>query len=207
MADAEYEQYKRESRLWWTDVLVTAVLVGAGLDDIGGGLTTVFANHWVAESLASMTPVCNDTANALADDTVRLGVVAWGSARLSYGIVLFAVGFYRSYIYSTFLPLNMMYGGVVRLVIVAALIGQGVGIAGAAMLQPLSRSLLMGWPAFVRLSLFGAAFIASFFIYEQTPWYKAAHAGYPQPEPGIREARRGVFSETRGPRQGGLLRS
>ena len=208
MADAEYENYKRESRLWWTDVLVTGVLIGGGVDDIGAGLTSVFANQWVAGSLAGMTPVCNETGGAspLADDTVRLGVVAWGSARVTYGIVLFAVGFYRSYIYSTFLPLNMMYGGMVRLVIVASLIGQGVGLGGASTLSPLSHNLLMGWAALVRLGLFGAAFLASFFIYEQTPWYKAAHEGYRQPEPGIREARRGVFAATTGPRQGGLLR-
>jgi len=207
--DAEYQRYKRETRLWWTDVLVTFVLVGSGIDDVGGGLTTVFASPWVAGSLAGMTPVCNATGGAspLADDTVRLGVVAFGAQRLASGILTLAVGFYRAYIYSTFLPLNMMYGGVVRLVLVAGLLGQGVGMVGALLLEPLSRNLVLGWPSFVRLGLYVSAFLASFFIYEQTPWYMAAHAGYPQPEPTIREARRGVvFAPAAGPRQGGLLR-
>lgn len=218
MADADYKTWQREQRLWWTDVLVTLVLLGTGIDDVGGGLTTVFASPWVTGTLAGMTPVCNMTwydggmlvADRSADDTVRLGVIAWGGARVSAGIVRFAVGFYRSYIYSTYLPLNMMYGGVVRLVIVTAILGEGVSMVAAGVLvEPRSRSLLLGWPAWTRLCTLGAALLASFFIYEQTPWYLAAHAGYPQPEPTIREARRGVFEPTEpvnGPRRGGLLR-
>jgi len=207
MADAEYKNWQREQRLWWTDVLVTLVILGTAIDDIGGGLTTVFSSAWVTGSIASMTPVCNGTDVKAADDTVRLGVIAWGGARVSCGIVRFAVGFYRSYIYSTYLPRNMMYGGMVRLVIVSAILGEGMAMLGAAfMIDPLSRSLLLGWPQWVRFGAFAAAFLASFFIYEQTPWYKAAHEGYPQPEPSVREARRGVFQAAAGPRSGGLLR-
>ena len=210
MADAEYKTWQREQRLWWTDALVTFVLLGTGIDDIGGGLVTVFASPWVTGTVASMTPVCNGTASSLADDTVRLGVVAWGGARVNAGIVRFAVGFYRSYIYSTYLPLNMMYGGVVRLVVVAAVIGEGVAMFAAGFLvEPSSRSLLLGWPAWIRLTALLAALLSSFFIYEQTPWYKAAHVGYPQPPPSVREAQRGVFQpadSVTGPRSGGLLR-
>lgn len=199
--DPDYKKWQRETRLWWTDILVTLVLVGAGIDDIVGGMVTVWTPTWVAGSLLGLTPVCNATMHdATADDTVRLAMVAWGGARVAFGVVLFAVGFYRTYTYSTYLPLNMMYGGVVRLVLVSTFVGQGVAMLGALRLS-VSSPLFLGWLSSIRLGMIAVAIAASFCIYEQTPWYQSAHEGYPQPEPQLAEARRGIF-----PRQGGLLR-
>ena len=202
MADAEYKNWQREQRLWWTDVLVTLVIVSTGIDDVGGGLDCVCEPLGHRQHCQHDARVQRHSQRA-GRRHVRLGVVAW-AARVSAGIVRFAVGFYRSYICSTYLPLNDVrwcraIGHRV------AILGEGVAMLSAAfMLDPLSSLLWVG--PVDRMGALIAAFLASFFIYEQTPWYKAAHDGYPQPEPSVREAQRGIFEPMSGPRRGGLLR-
>ena len=72
--------------------------------------------------------------------------------------------------------MSALYGAAVRLVLASAALGEGLAMLSAGfLLQPLSRSLILGWPAWVRLGALIAGWAASLCVYETSGWYIAAH--------------------------------
>lgn len=196
--DDDYEAHKRELRLWWTDVLLTASVALIGLSDVITGLGMAYAPTFVSSELTSLTPVCNSSSSSageIAASTTRVEflVAALGAQRLPAGLLLCMLSFYRAFSYSSYLPVNMFFGGLLRFALFGGILSHIVAITATMNLDSGDDSLVFGQLATARLVLSGVAFLVSFWVYDQTPWYKAAHDGYAQPEMGARQAAKGVF--------------
>ena len=83
-----------EVRMYWLDVVCTILLFAIGLLDVARGLILLFGSEWAAgPSVAGLTPVCNGTVDEVADDRVRLVLMAYGAATLSTGPILMLLAF------------------------------------------------------------------------------------------------------------------
>lgn len=166
------------ARMNWLDIVCTILLFAIGLFDVARGLIHLFASEWAAgPNVAGLTPVCNGTADEVADDRVRLVMMAYGAATLSTGPILMLLAFYRSIVYQSYLPVDFQFGAAVRAVVAL----QGLG----ALLQSVmtlglnvgDAQLLGRIPFLIRLGVLALVFVCSFALWQPHELYEEAMLG------------------------------
>ena len=167
-----------EVRMYWLDVVCTILLFAIGLFDVARGLIHLFASEWAAgPNVAGLTPVCNGTVDEVADDRVRLVMMAYGAATLSTGPILMLLAFYRGIVYQSYLPVDFQFGAAVRAVVALQVLGAILQIVMTLGLTVGDAQLLGRIPFLIRLGVLVLVFVCSFALWRPHELYEEAMLG------------------------------
>lgn len=167
-----------QMRMYWLDVVCTILLFAIGLVDVARGGIQLFASEWAAgPNVAGLTPVCNGTVDEVADEHVRLVMVAYGAATLSTGPLLMLLAFYRGIAYQSYLPVDFQFGAAVRAVVVLQVLGAILQIVMTLGLTVGDAQLLGRLPFLIRLGLLALVFVCSFALWQPHELYEEAMLG------------------------------
>ena len=167
-----------EVRMYWLDVVCTILLFAIGLLDVARGLILLFGSEWAAgPSVAGLTPVCNGTVDEVADDRVRLVLMAYGAATLSTGPILMLLAFYRGIVYQSYLPVDFQFGAAVRAVVALQVLGAILQMVMTMGLTVGDAQLLGRIPFLIRLGVLVLVFVCSFVLWRPHELYEEAMLG------------------------------